>query len=154
MRVVSARLPSPRHEAAVFSDGRYAWVLGGEVDAPNQLSTTEIVRYSVMLDSLLALDPVSRELTVSNLRWPFTHWESAMVWNGRSGWFLGGGTLLQRYLTSIVRFDPGAGVTAQLPGTRIVRAGVWVGDAGFVFGGVTGTPLSPVVTDEIVRLEP
>jgi len=292
VRVVSARLPSPRHEAAVFSDGRYAWVLGGEVDAPNQLSTTEIVRYepatdsvvliakrlpsarnaaavawtgqvaylfggrgdrhvvtdeilrfdpatgdvtrmnavlprgrynqsavwtgskaivvggftpfeygtevleydpvadritqiatmpqpreganllwdgqrvwivggytgAVMLDSLLALDPISRELTVSNLRWPFTHWESAMVWNGRSGWFLGGGTLPQRYLTSIVRFDPGAGVIAQLPielpSTRIVRAGVWVGDAGFVFGGVTGSPLSPVVTDEILRFEP
>jgi len=113
---------------------------------------------TVLLESLFALHPVTADLTISTLRWPFAHWEAALVWNGRSGWFLGGGTLPQRYLTSIVRFDPTSGAIVQvptdLPSTRIVRAGTWVGDAGFVFGGATGTPLSPVVTDEILRFEP
>jgi hypothetical protein len=138
--LLTAVLPSPRHEPAVFSDGNSVFVAGGMDDKNTLLA--EIVRF----------DPRSGAVTVLPDVLPTPRYATGVAWSGDAAYLVGGldksGALAQ-----IVRYSPSTGtatvMAAQLP-IGIYNAGVvWADGVIYIAGGMAG-----VHRPQILRYDP
>jgi hypothetical protein len=144
---MAATMPSPRHEAAVFSDGQVVYAAGGLTDGSEIL--TQIVRYS----------PAEDAVTVLNEALPIAIYAAGVAWTGSAAYFFGGlGN--ESVLNQIVCYVPGSAprlVSARLPFATYNAAAVWTGTVIYVIGGQQAGALSQILsynptTDTLTKL--
>jgi len=138
--VVVGRLPTPRHEAAVFSDGKVVYAAGGLDSRKGFL--TEILRF----------DPGSGKVTILPETLPNPTQAAGVGWTGKAA-YLFGGRNGGGFLNQIVRYRPGTGevtlMRATLPTAGYSLGVAWTGKVFYLFGGFTGAD-----SDQILRYDP
>lgn len=140
--VLSTRLPSPLHEAAVAFDGEVIWLLGG------QSSQTTYSR------AIHRFDPVTETLTTTSAVLPSARQACGVVTFDRSVYLFGGHVSGQPLSTEILRFDPWTGnittMSSRLPSGRYNMAVFATSSKIYVLGGGgTGGLL-----DEVLEFDP
>jgi hypothetical protein len=137
---IVGRLPTPRHEAAVFSDGKMVYAAGGLDNRTGFL--TEILRF----------DPVSGKLAILPETLPNPTQAAGVGWTGEAA-YLFGGRNGSGFLTQIVRYRPSTGevtlMKAQLPTAGYSLGVAWTGKVFYLFGGFVG-----VDSAQILRYDP
>jgi len=133
--VMAVTLPSPRHEAAVFSDGQMVYVAGGLDDKSTVLA--QIVRYYPAAGTLAVMADVP----------PTATYAAGVAWTGSAA-YLFGGLGCTTVLSQSVRYVPGRGttiMTAKMPMAAYNVAAVWTGSRIYVFGGQKGGSLTQIL---------
>lgn len=146
--VLPSALPHRYITTQGFSDGRYAYLLGGTYEQPGG------VAYS---DEILRFDPATGEVGTAVARLPSPLAYAATVWDGTAAYLLGGYSQAEGYWNGIVRFVPATGevrVLAQrLPGPLANAAAVWAGGHAYLFGG-GGASSGDYYSNRILRFTP
>jgi hypothetical protein len=134
---MSARLPVPLSFASAVWDGNDVYVFGGNRRPSDGNETAQILRYRPATDTLTVLDATL----------PSPRSTTSAVWDGEKAYVFGGkrnildddgAAIGAIYTAEVVAFDPSTGsvsVRGQLPNPRAVMSAVWVGHAGYLFGG-------------------
>ncbi len=129
---VVARLPSPRHSAAVFSDGKVVYALGGCDDAGNALK--EIVRFA----------PATGAVTVLPEILPLPIYGASIAWTGNAAYLLGGLSSGGADTRQILRYEPATGAVTQmkakLPSGAFAMGAAWTGSTIYLLGGSSYEP--------------
>jgi hypothetical protein len=137
---IVGRLPSARHEMAVFSDGRVVYAAGGLDSRAGFL--TEILRF----------DPATGQITLLPETLPNPTQAAGVGWTGEAA-YLFGGRNASGFLTQIVRYQPSTGKVTlmkdQLPVGAYSLGVAWTGSLFYLFGGFTG-----VDSDQILSYDP
>jgi hypothetical protein len=138
--VMTAVLPSPRHEPAVFSDGDSVFVAGGLNDKSTLLA--EIVRFHPGTGVVTTLPEVL----------PTAMYAAGVAWTGSAAYIFGG-LSKSGALRQIVRYAPAEGtatvMSAQLPLAAYNVGAVWADSVIYVVGGMAG-----VHQPQILRYDP
>jgi hypothetical protein len=133
---IEATLPTPRHEAAVFSDGKLVYAAGGLNSRDGFL--TEIIRF----------DPASGAITVMNEHLPNPTQAAGVAWTGQAA-YLFGGRNQTGLLRQIVRYEPRSGsvkqMKAQLPVGAYSIGVVWTGSVFYLLGGFDGNDVNRIL---------
>jgi hypothetical protein len=129
---IVASLPSRRHSAIVFSDGKVVYALGGSDDAGKPMG--EVVRF----------DPATNTVKVLPETLPQPLYAASVAWTGSAAYIFGGLVSSAADTRQILRYEPSKGtftqMKAKLPSGAYAMGAAWTGSTVYLLGGSSYEP--------------
>lgn len=162
VKLMNARLPTPRGEAGVVWDGKQFLLFGGCQGNPAETDTQKKVDCKSYYDDVLSYDPGKDELKTLRAKLLTPRASGGVAWDGTHAYYFGGGSVTgptAKFHDEILRYDPTTDSVSQmgarLPTGRAALGAVWIAPFFYLFGGVDdGIFLRKEALVDILRYDP
>jgi N-acetylneuraminic acid mutarotase len=138
IRVLSAKLPTPRYRTAAIWDGENAYVFCGD--------TLDELNLPIPLDEIIKFAPETENVQNLSVSLPIRGGGVSAIWDGNDAYIFGGESWdrvngWQAY-DEIIRYNPNSNTTEnmafmKLPSERFATSAIYDGEHFYIFGGLT-----------------